>query len=211
MSRRWVETANFPFLFFYRHVGASVRRKTVTGFNDRRESDMASAEQQYLDVASGARSAVERSTDLWKQGAVRFSEQAGVVSKLPVPDLDEAFDRYFTYLQRGIEVNRELAKQWTNAFSTLINVPQIQADWLGKAVRGHSEAISDWVTGEVDTVEQAARAQAEAIAEAKTDQARARYQKLTKAELTDLLGQRDLPRNGTVDELVDRLVDADTQ
>jgi flavin-dependent dehydrogenase len=90
-------------------------------------------------------------------------------------------------------------------------VPQIQANWLGAAVRGHSEAITDWITGEVDTAERAARAQAEAIAEAKNDQARARYQDLTKAELADLLGQRDLPRNGTVEELVDRLVDADTQ
>jgi hypothetical protein len=34
---------------------------------------------------------------------------------------------------------------------------------------------------------------------------------LSKAELTDLLAQRDLPRNGTNDELVDRLVDADTR
>ena len=172
---------------------------------------MASAEEQYVDVASGARSAVERSAELWKQGAVRLSEQAGVVSKLPVPDLEEAFDRYFAYLQRGIEVNRDLAKQWTDAFSTLANVPQIQANWLAAAVRGHSEAITDWITGEVDTAERAARAQAEAIAEAKNDQARARYQDLTKAELADLLGQRDLPRNGTVEELVDRLVDADTQ
>jgi hypothetical protein len=172
---------------------------------------MASAEQQYVDVTSGARGAVERSTELWKQGAVRFSEQAGVVSKLPLPDLNGAFDRYFAYLQRGIEINRELAQQWTDAFSTLGNIPQIQANWWGAAVRGHSEAISDWVTGEVGTVEQTARAQAEAIAQAKSDQARARYQDLTKAELTELLGQRDLPRNGTVDELVDRLVDADTQ
>jgi hypothetical protein len=37
------------------------------------------------------------------------------------------------------------------------------------------------------------------------------YEGLSKAELTDLLAQRDLPRNGTNDELVDRLVDADTR
>ena len=30
-----------------------------------------------------------------------------------------------------------------------------------------------------------------------------------KAELADLAAQRDLPKTGTVDELVDRLVEAD--
>src|ERR1700712_5712870 len=122
------------------------------GFQRSQGVDMASAEQQYVDVASGARSAVERSTDLWKQGAVRFSEQAGVVSKLPLPDLDEAFDRYFSYLQRGIEVNRELTKQWTDAVGALSDAAQSQLTSVGAAVRGHADAIGDWITGEADTV-----------------------------------------------------------
>ena len=171
---------------------------------------MTSTEQRYAEVASGARSAVEKSAELWKQGAVRLSEQAGVVSKFPLPDLDEAFDRYFTYLQRGIEVNRQLTKQWTDAVGALSDAAQSQLTSVGAAVRGHADAIGDWITGEADTVERAARAQAESISGAKREQARQRYQHLSKAELTDLLGQRDLPKNGTVDELVDRLVDADT-
>jgi hypothetical protein len=169
-----------------------------------------STEQRYVDAASGARSAVEKSADMWKQGAARLSEQAGAVSTLPLPDLDEAFDRYFTYLQRGIEVNRELTKQWTSAISALSDVAQSQLSSVGTAVRGHADAIGDWVSGEADTVEQAARAQAESIGQAKKDQARQLYQDLSKAELTELLGKRDLPKSGTVEELVDRLVDADT-
>jgi hypothetical protein len=172
---------------------------------------MTSTEQQYADVASGARSAVEKSAELWKQGAVRLSEQAGVVSKLPLPDLDEALDRYFSYLQRGIEVNRGLAKEWTDAVSTLSGVTRSQLNSVSSAIRGHAEAIGDWITGEADTVEHAAQAQVQAITAAKRDHARRQYQDLTKAELTDLLGERDLPKTGTVDELVDRLVDADTR
>ena len=34
---------------------------------------------------------------------------------------------------------------------------------------------------------------------------------LTKAELSDQLGQRDLPKTGNVDELVERLVEADSK
>jgi hypothetical protein len=40
-------------------------------------------------------------------------------------------------------------------------------------------------------------------------QARQRYEGLTKAELSDLLAQRDLPKTGNVDELVERLVESD--
>ncbi len=41
------------------------------------------------------------------------------------------------------------------------------------------------------------------------EKARERYESLTKAELSDLLDQRDLPKTGNVNELVERLVEAD--
>jgi hypothetical protein len=40
-------------------------------------------------------------------------------------------------------------------------------------------------------------------------QARERYEGLTKAELSKQLAQRDLPKTGTVNELIERLVEAD--
>jgi hypothetical protein len=43
------------------------------------------------------------------------------------------------------------------------------------------------------------------------DKARERYEGMTKAELSDLLDERDLPKTGTVDELVERLVEADSK
>ena len=43
------------------------------------------------------------------------------------------------------------------------------------------------------------------------DKDRERYEGLTKAELSDQLGQRDLPKTGNVDELVERLVEADSK
>ena len=169
-----------------------------------------SVEQQFEDVTAGALTALGRSAELWKQGATRLTEQAGVVSKFPMPDLDEAMDRYFDYLKRGMEVNRDFAKKWTGAVGTWSDLLQVQIGSVGEAVRGHAESITAWVSGEADTAQKSAKAQADAISSAKRDQARARYEGLSKAELTDLLAQRDLPRNGTNDELVDRLVGADT-
>jgi len=169
------------------------------------------AEQQYAEVTTGALTALERSAELWKQGTTRITEQVGLVSKMPMPDLDEAMDRYFEYLQQGIAVNRDFAKKWTGAVNDWSSVLQAQTTSVGDAIRGHSEAITEWISGEADTAQKSARAQADAISTAKRDQARARYEGLAKSELTELLAQRDLPRNGTIDELVARLVQADTE
>jgi hypothetical protein len=170
-----------------------------------------SVQEQYADLTTGALGALERSAELWKQGATKVTDQVGVVSKMPLPDLDEAVDRYFEYLQRGIEVNRDFAKKWTDAVTTVSELAQTQTTALSDAVRGHADAITDWISGEADTAQKSAKAQADAISTAKREQARARYEGLSKAELADLLAQRDLPRNGTNDELIDRLVAADTQ
>jgi septal ring factor EnvC (AmiA/AmiB activator) len=82
---------------------------------------------------------------------------------------------------------------------------------------------------QADKAEQAAHEQAEKAEQAKQElarearraereqarkaheKARQRYEGLTKAELSDLLGQRDLPKTGNVDELVERLVEADSK
>ena len=57
----------------------------------------------------------------------------------------------------------------------------------------------------------AARAAERANARQARESARERYEGRTKTELTDELAQRDLPKTGNIDELIERLVDADTQ
>jgi SAP domain len=41
--------------------------------------------------------------------------------------------------------------------------------------------------------------------------ARERYEGLTKAELSDQLAKRELPKTGNVDDLIERLVEADSR
>jgi hypothetical protein len=57
----------------------------------------------------------------------------------------------------------------------------------------------------------AARAAERAKARQARESARERYEGRTKAELAEELAQRDLPKTGNIDELIERLVDADTQ
>jgi hypothetical protein len=63
---------------------------------------------------------------------------------------------------------------------------------------------------EQERARQARKAEREQARQAH-DQARERYEGLTKAELSDQLAERNLPKTGTVDELTERLIEADSK
>jgi hypothetical protein len=172
---------------------------------------MSTKSEQVIDVTSTARSALDKSAELWKQGEQRFSDQVDTFARLPEFDADRAVRVYFDYLQRGLEVNRELAQNWVDSVNSLSEISRQQLSALGSATRGHAEAITDWVTGEADTVAQTAQAQLEYTERAREEKAREQYAGLSKTELTELAAERDLPKTGTVEELVDRLVAADAR
>lgn len=179
-------------------------------------------------TATLARTATERSADIWKQGALGVSEQAAAFSRWPIGDLSQAFERYYEYIQRGVQVNREYAKSWVEVTTTVLDAFRSHTSALGDAARGHGEAVETWIRGEAEVVEKSAQEQAEALEQAERDRARrarqtereearreharARepYEGLTKSELADRLAERELPRTGTVEELIERLVQADS-
>lgn len=170
---------------------------------------MSTKSDQVIDATSTARSALEKSAELWKQGEQRFSDQVDTFARLPEFDADRAARIYFDYLQRGLDVNREFARQWVDAVNSLSDIWRSQLTAVSTAAQGHAEAITDWVTGEADTVAQTAQAQLEFTERNREEQARQRYSGLSKAELTELAAERELSKTGTVEELVDRLVVAD--
>ncbi len=190
---------------------------------------MTSSTKQYSAAATLPRAAVQRSTDIWTQGVRMLSDQNHLLPRLPQLDLGDAVERYFQFVQRVVDVNHDLAATWAQATSSLFAVAREQAEATGKVVREQSQAVGDLVREQADTAEQAARAQADAIEEAEKEQARQtrklereqakqeheqareRYEGLTKAELSDLLAERQLPKTGNVDDLIERLVEADTK
>ena len=115
-------------------------------------------------AASQARNAVDKTTDLWTQGARGVT---GLVPRLPRIDLIPAVQRYFDVVQLTVDINRYLTVKWVQAAGRLTGVAR--------------------------------------------DQARQRYEGLTKAELSDQLAERDLPKTGNVDELTERLIAADSK
>src|SRR4029077_8816179 len=77
----------------------------------------------------------------------------------------------------------------------------------GQAVREQAEQAEQ---AEKELAREARQAEREQARHAR-DKARERYEALTKAELSDRLDQRNLPKTGNVDELVERLVEADSK
>ncbi len=220
---------------------------------------MTSMTKQYSAAAGHARNAVEKTADVWTEGARTVTDR---LFGLPQVDLVPAVDRYFDLVQRAVDINRRVALRWAEAAGTLSGVVREKAGSAGDAVREKAEAAGDIareqaVKAEQTAGEQAAKAdqaekelarrvrkaereQAVKVEQtageqaAKADQAekelarqarkaereharqaheraRQRYQGLPKAELRDLLAKRDLPKTGNRDELIERLVEADSR
>jgi flagellar biosynthesis GTPase FlhF len=217
---------------------------------------MTSMTRQYSAAASHARNAVDKTADVWTEGARTVTDR---LFGLPQVDLVPAVERYFDLVQRTVDINRRLAVRWAEAAATLSGAVREKAESAGDIVREKAEAAGDIAREQAENAERAAREQAakaeqaekelarqarqaereqavkaeqtarEQAAEAEQElarqarqaereharqaheRARARYAGLTKAELSDLLAQRKLPKTGNIDELIERLVEADSR
>ena len=149
---------------------------------------------QYSATASQATSAVEKIFDFWTQGARTLSGQG--FTGLPPVDMIPAVERYFEFVQRTVDISRDFTIKWVEAGNTLTGVVREQAESVGGLLREQAESVSGLAHEQARQVHH---------------RARERYEGKTKAELSDLLDRRNLPKTGTVDELVDRLVEADTK
>ena len=97
---------------------------------------------------------------------------------------------------------------------------QQQRDQIRRAERAERDRIRKTEEAERERIERAEQAERDRAREARNAErqrarqerqaARERYEGLTKAELANELGNRDLPKSGTVEELIERLVEADT-
>jgi hypothetical protein len=161
------------------------------------------------------------------------------LNAFPQFDATEAIERQFTFIQQLVDLNHDYARSLAEVANTLTGVTRRQLESVSGAVRDQVQGASDAARSGVDTIERTARDQAqqaertetearEAAEEAQRqqareaakaerqqakearDQARQRYESLTKTELSDEAGKRGLPKTGTVDELVARLVENDT-
>ena len=174
---------------------------------------MTSTTQRYRAAASQSASTAEKIADFWTQGSQRLSDY--MLPGLPQVDLVPVVERYFEFVQRTVDISRDLTIKWAEAAGTLSGAVREQAEPVGGLVRGQAESARDFMheqagQAEKELAREARQAEREQARHAR-DKARERYEGLTKAELSDRLDQRNLPKTGNVDELVERLVEADSK
>lgn len=220
---------------------------------------MTSLTRQYSAAATRARTAVDKTVDVWTEGARTVSGRLG---RLPQADLVPAVEHYFDLVQRTVDINRRLAVRWAEAAGALSGVVRQKAGSAGDVMREKAEAAGDIAREQAVKAEQTAgvqaakadqaekelarharqvereqavkagqvaRKQAAKVGKAEKElarqarqaereharqaheRARYRYEGLTNAELSHLLAKRDLPKKGNKDELIERLVEADSR
>ena len=146
-------------------------------------------QEQYLD---SFRQTQETWADLVKSFTNDAQRSFGPPSSLfALVDPNEAIDQVFDFWEKSLEAQRKLAKQ-------LVGV-SISA---GEKVREQAESVGAALRQQADTVTATLQSAADAV----RVQAAKSYDDLTKAELQEELGARDLPKTGNVDELRERLV-----
>ena len=188
---------------------------------------MTSTTERYRAAASQSASTVEKVADFWTQGSKKLTDR--MPAGLPQVDLVPIVERYFEFVQRTVDISRDLTIKWAESAGMLSGVVREQAESVGGLVREQAESARDFAHEQAGKAERAARDQAELAEQAEKemvrearkaereqarhahDKARERYEGLTKAELSDQLDQRDLPKTGNVDELIERLVEADSK
>ena len=164
----------------------------------------------YTAAAGQARELTEKSVETFKQGVEKFTEQANVVAWIPEVDPTESVTRYFEYVQKSVDFNRDLAVRWAEIVTSLYGTVRDQADKVTGIVKDQTNKVADQTVQQARKAEDLATEQANAVEDAKKE-ARGQYEGLTKAELSDLLAERELPKSGTVEELIERLVSADSE
>jgi len=86
-----------------------------------------------LPAARQARSAVQKAAGFWMQAARKFTGQTYLFPWLPRAGLVPAVERYFEFVQRMAEMNRDLTVKWVEAASPQSAV--VRAQVRGRAGR----------------------------------------------------------------------------
>jgi len=193
----------------------------------------------YTAVASQTRQATEKSAEVFKNSAKTFADQLDQF-KFPTVDLTESVSQYFEYVQKAVDLNRDLVTKWAELVTTLSGSFQEQAEKVTRIVQDQTNTVADLTVQQAEKAQHVAKEQADKVEQVKREQeakieeaakeaareakkaereqakqereqAREPYEGLTKAELSDQLAERGLPKTGNVEELIERLVGADNE
>src|ERR1700750_2113706 len=131
---------------------------------------MTSTTERYRAAAAEPASTAEKVADVWAQGTRKLTDR--MLPGLPQVDLVPVVERYFEFVQRTVDISRDLTIRWAEAAGTLSGTVREQAESVGGLVRGQPEQPRDYVHEQAGQAEKAAREQAEQAEQARQELAR---------------------------------------
>jgi len=157
-------------------------------------------QDQYLDT-------FRQTQDTWAEMVKSFTHDVQRTFGQPstffgYADPNETIDQVFDFWEKSLEVQRDIVKQLVGATISAGEKVREQAESVSAAVRQQADSVGEALRHQADSVTASMQSAADAVRE----QAAKSYDDLTKAELQEELGRRDLPKTGNVDELRERLV-----
>ena len=170
--------------------------------------DLVPAVERYFEL-------VQRTVDINRRLAVKCAEAVGTLSGVVREKAESAGDLAREKAEAAGNVMLEQAEQ---AQQTALEQAE-KAERAEKALARQARQQAEKAAREqAEQAEQAEKALALQARQADREQARRahkrareRYEGRTKAELSDQLAKRELPKTGSVDVLIERLVEADSK
>jgi SAP domain len=177
--------------------------------------DLVPAVERYFDL-------VQRTVDINRRLAVRWAEAAGTLSGVAREKAESAGDVVRDKAEAASDVAREqAARAELAAREQAARVDQAEKELARRARQAEREQAVKAGQAAREQAAKADQAEKELARQARQagreharrahERARQPYEGLSKAELSDLLAKRDLPKTGNVDDLIERLVEADSR
>jgi polyhydroxyalkanoate synthesis regulator phasin len=92
--------------------------------------------------------ATDKTVDTFKQGARAMTDRLDFLATMPSFDFVEPVERYFDYLQKAVDLNREMLVRWAELASQMSGTLRDEAVKAGHALEDKVEELAD-KTGEL--------------------------------------------------------------
>lgn len=114
--------------------------------------------------------ATDKTVDTFKQGARAMTDRLDFLATMPSLDFVEPVERYFDYLQKAVDLNREMLVRWAELASQMSGTLRDEAVKAGHTLEDKVEELAD-KTGELaikgkDMADQAADQAGQVVDEA---------------------------------------------
>ena len=110
--------------------------------------------QPYTITAGQARETTERVVGAWKEGMKKLADQTTLIPTMPPVDLNQSVEQYFQFVQRTVDLNRDLATSWAELVNTLTGVTREQAESFSRIVKDQADTLAGMAAQQAEQTQQ---------------------------------------------------------